>query len=542
MKKLLPFVALLCQVAFGALPATGIINIVSTGTAGNLNGGGFNSARGGTNYSLQNAAQLTAGDGSAAGTTTFTSVTGGFTTAMEGNYIHLTASTGLTVGWYEIVTRTDTNNVVLDRTPGTGTATTYYVGGALSFGSATAGRTDDDALEIGVAGNIFYIKGAVSYSVGSVNISAAGGASNPIWLIGYTTTQGDACNGTSRPTLAAAANNWNFGNNWNAGNLIFTTTGGSGVNTGTGSSIRNCKATNSGTSANQAAWTINSDTNVYNCEGISYRGNAFVLANGAQTITGCWAHDSNVGFNSANTNTSGIISFCISSSHVTAAFRLTGAATAALALVNNTLFGSTNTTGIGVSLATGVTDIRLINNIITGFVTGVVHADTQSVGFDDYNDYYNNDADVSAAGQWQKGANDSAVNPSFTSAGQVTGTNATISSSTLTSSGADFTAAGVVAGRDFVYLVSGTAGPTFGIYGITAVGTTTLTLDIAPGNSATADHVFQITIGQNFAVGTAMKALGFPGAFQGSYTTGYADQGAVQRQEAASGGQKSYSF
>ena len=47
----------------------------------------------------------------------------------------------------------------------------------------------------------------------------------------------------------------------------------------------------------------------------------------------------------------------------------------------------------------------------------------------------------------------------------------------------------------------------------------------------------------NFAVGTNMKAVGWPGVFPSGASTGYLDIGAVQRQEAAGGGGESpYSF
>ena len=71
-----------------------------------------------------------------------------------------------------------------------------------------------------------------------------------------------------------------------------------------------------------------------------------------------------------------------------------------------------------------------------------------------------------------------------------------------------------------------------GQYKITSHTSTTVTLDIAPGTNATADKVWQITTGRNFGIGTNLKALGFPGAFQAGLTTGYLDIGAVQRQEA----------
>lgn len=57
--------------------------------------------------------------------------------------------------------------------------------------------------------------------------------------------------------------------------------------------------------------------------------------------------------------------------------------------------------------------------------------------------------------------------------------------SILTDATKDFTALGVIAGRDFVYVVSGT-GVTAGIYRIATVGTTTLTLTTNPGSSGSA--------------------------------------------------------
>lgn len=111
---------------------------------------------------------------------------------------------------------------------------------------------------------------------------------------------------------------------------------------------------------------------------------------------------------------------------------------------------------------------------------------------------------------------------------QITGSTATTSGNVLTQAGGDFSS--VVDGRDYLYLVSGT-GVTTGIYGITAHTTTTVTLDLAPGTDATADKVWQITTGRNFAVGPNLKATGYPGVFAGGLTTGAIDVGGVQRQE-----------
>ncbi len=55
-------------------------------------------------------------------------------------------------------------------------------------------------------------------------------------------------------------------------------------------------------------------------------------------------------------------------------------------------------------------------------------------------------------------------------------------------------------------------------------------------NDSTLDPTFTDRAGGNFAIGTNLKALGFPGAFPAALSTGYLDIGAVQRLESAGGG------
>lgn len=66
-----------------------------------------------------------------------------------------------------------------------------------------------------------------------------------------------------------------------------------------------------------------------------------------------------------------------------------------------------------------------------------------------------------------------------------TGASTGVGNSVLTDATKGFSAAGVVAGRDLVYVVSG-SGVTAGIYRIATVGTTTLTLSTNPGSSGSA--------------------------------------------------------
>jgi hypothetical protein len=95
-----------------------------------------------------------------------------------------------------------------------------------------------------------------------------------------------------------------------------------------------------------------------------------------------------------------------------------------------------------------------------------------------------------------------------------------------------------VAGRDYVYVVSG-SGVIAGKYGIASVDSETqLTTDLAIAANGTGDKTWQITTGRNFAVGSAVRALGYPGSFPAGLSLGYLDIGAVQSQ--GSGGQKAY--
>ena len=524
-----------------AMSASITFEFRSTGTANMVNGGGFKTGASGTDYSTQDAAQWTQTDLTcAAAATNIVSAASTFTAAAVGNVIHLTAltGTGALVGWYEITAYVDANTLTLDRTPTDGTnaitAGTFYIGGALNVG----GSLEDDFFEEISGANAadgitvyFYNNNSTSTITftpsEAISITGAGGTLAPIKIIGYKTTRGDNPTGNSRPSIALGANFLLFGTNYESYNLMFTGTGSSMIQMGINNKAVNCKSTNLSTTADRNAFLGGTDVQLINCEGISYRGRAY--ASTVIYVIACYFHDSNIGINSTATAGAIIILNSIIVDNVTSAIAI-AVNTNAVQIMGNTLYGSENTTGTGVSLAAGATDTTIINNIIYGFVTGVSHGTAgQTIGYDDYNNYYNNDADVS---NWTKGSNDQAVNPTFTSVAQVTGTTGTYAGTTLTDAGKF---GSVVAGQDYIYIISGT-GMTAGIYGISSATADTVVTDLDAGENVAGDVVYQITIGRNFAVGTNLKALGFPGAFQAGLSTGYMDIGAVQRQESAGGG------
>lgn len=152
---------------------------------------------GGTDYSQQDSAQLTVTDCVTNGTTTVTSATGGFTSAMIGNGINVAGTIR------QITAYTNTNTITVDALINSGTGQTAKVGGAmLSVGLTTANVT---------AGNTVYVK-AGTYSISSATANASGGrinftaGSGESRYIGYNTTRGDLTSGSqalTRPILQA---------------------------------------------------------------------------------------------------------------------------------------------------------------------------------------------------------------------------------------------------------------------------------------------------------------------------------------------------
>jgi hypothetical protein len=193
-------------------------------TSGNdANGGGWVPGSSGTNYSQQSAAQYTNTD-LAVDATTNTKVTSAghsFVSADVGNLIHITAGSGYTLGFYEIVS-VASGAATLDRSPGATSTTggTYAVGGALAtISAAKAGA---------IAGNTVWCKATGTYTV-TTALSCTTQNGNPITFVGYTATHGD----NGQVTWTTSTNSINLieagsGNPWGWAffNFNFTNTAG----------------------------------------------------------------------------------------------------------------------------------------------------------------------------------------------------------------------------------------------------------------------------------------------------------------------------
>lgn len=511
-----------------ALSASMVWEARTTATAANANGGGFKTGATGTDYSQQNAAQY-----SLTGVTTAAAdailLHASAAADMVGNIAFISAGTNFTVGRYEILSVVVGVSITLDRTAtsAAGAAGVVAIGGALSLGS-----TDDTIFETLVTGNKLWIKNGTYTIGGTVSIAGAGTTTIPITVEGYATARGDAPTGSTRPIFDCGAAAFTFGSSYTVKNMQFTGSAANVVIGGTVNRFADCKFTNTSTTTTRVALFASTSTLMTRCEAVSYRGTA-VSTNGAIYVEGCYFHDSDIGLLSSTTSGGTLINSLIAN-NVTYGLRLSGA-NAHFFIGGNTFYGNESKIGTGISFITGNLYHYILNNIIYGFATGVAHADSQSIGYDSGNNYFNNTADVS---NWTKGTGALALTPGFSSVAEVKGTTATTGASgVLTDATKDFS--GVTDSRDFIYVSAGT-GVTVGKYLITAHTTTTVTTSPNISSNATADKVYTVTTGHNYGVGNNMKASALPGSIVGSSSTNYRDVGAVQRQEA--GGAKRSGF
>lgn len=512
-----------------------VANLYTTNTvAGCATVGTPTNGVGTIDYTRSTAAAFARTDLVIATTTTLTSAAIPFSKIEVGNHIHVTAGTGFTVGWYEIVSVTGVTATV-DRVCGTlaSTGGTGKVGGALSLGSS-----DDAVFELMLGGaTVFprmFIKGgtAITYTIGGTVSTASGSAGNaqsPVICESYVTNRGDRPKGATRPTLAQGSATFTTAARWHFYGIKFTSSGTNTLALGTADvNLINCKVANTGTSAGQNAIGTGGGSFISRTELISYRGDCVEFTNAANVIEYCWLHDSNRGIVTANAHFTAIGN--IFSGMVTACVVYTGAADPTPYICSNTFHGAGNKLGIGIDLATGQTGgVNIANNIFNGLTTALNSAQANTRFKVSNNNFYNNTNDVNDVLNIQKQDGCIALDPQFVSVSQLTGATATTSGSVLTQSGGDFST--VTDNESYLYLKSGT-GVTAGIYKITGHTSDTVTLDIAPGTNATADKIWQITVGNNFAVGTNMKAVGLPYTFGETATIAYVDIGAVQRQEA----------
>jgi len=197
-----------------ALPAATQFSLRADGN--DTNGGGFVLGSSGTNWSLQASPQYSVTDGVSNGTTTVTSATANFGTDVVGNIVNFGGA------WFQIVSRTSSLAIVLDRTVSTATGQTVKIGGAF--------LTQAQVNSIAVA-NCTVVFKTGSYPVTAaiaITLDSSAAPGNPYSWTGYGTTPGD---GGTAPTWTTATNSidlvdCNQAKNIAFQNIFFSSTAG----------------------------------------------------------------------------------------------------------------------------------------------------------------------------------------------------------------------------------------------------------------------------------------------------------------------------
>lgn len=435
---------------------------------------------------------------------------------------------GATVGWYTIVTAVASTSFTLDRTAVTATSVDINLGGAISLGSATASRTDDDFFDLmfgtnTIGGSSVFIKSG-SYSIGaSMSNLQSGGTQAPVHVSGYSTIRGEVLAESSWPILDFAAFDYVTGSRWAFNQIAIIGSSAVLMTVNTEFTGTNCRVTNYSPTANRIALVLTANAYINRCGFQSYMGYALNSASASGvSIQNSWIHDSLICFGTSSTTGTFTFTNNLWTGCSGASILWGSAQTGRVTLSNNTFFGALDKLGIAMAITTGTTNLTFVNNICSGFDTCMSHADVQSIGVDDYNDYYNNTTDVT---NWTKGPNDITTNPAFTNVTQSSGTTATYAGTTITATGLF----GSVTNGEWILVKSGTGLTNANSYAkINSHTANTVVLDIDIGSdSASGDWVWHVVHGLNFLPTVILS--GNPGVFQGGYTTGYSTIGAVQR-------------
>lgn len=497
----------------------------ATTTGSNDNGGFFVTGASGTDFSQQTSPQyaltgLTTGGATAV--VTYASAAAD----MVGNGFKVVSGTNATVGWYEIISVSVGVSFTVDRNWCSGAVAgdgVGNVGGSVCLTDANV----DTMLEAFTIGNILHVKSGTHALGATVNVASNGGTSSPKIIRGYNTTHGDNPLADTRPLITTTVG-ITFGNNWNFEYLRFHTATDSVhlLTITSANKIISCKFTNYGTVAGFAGiLSAGVDNFVYGCELVSLFGSAINTTNGG-TFHGNWFHHSDKGLTQGTTATvEGEIEFNIISDCTTHGLNLSVGTTSFRSINNNTIVDNVTNRIIGIEMASGTTDTRIFANHIVGCSKGIDHntASAQTVGFDDYNNYYNCTTDVE---NWIKGPNSIDQNPGFVNVGAISTSSATTSGGVWTDGSANFST--VTDNVDYLTVISGT-GVTVGHYLITAHTTTTLTLSPAIATNATADKVGHVTTGHNYTPSSTFNFYATNSTFPGGFTSNYRDIGAVQR-------------
>lgn len=196
------FLVLLLAAPLPATIASATVWEVRPTNGANTNGGGFVTGASGTDMSQFNAknaaacsgcqsatVNISTTDGVTAGTTTITSATGNYSSALIGNIVHISGGTGsVSSNWYQVLTVPGATSFTVDRSTGltAGTGVTIDIGGALQ----TLGQLNT-VWSLNASANAWMKAEATVTTASQITINFGGSSTLAPSLSGYTTTRGD---------------------------------------------------------------------------------------------------------------------------------------------------------------------------------------------------------------------------------------------------------------------------------------------------------------------------------------------------------------
>lgn len=274
-------------------------------TGSDTNGGGFDVAASGTDFSQQDSPQIAVTDIVANGTTTLTSATANFGTSIVGNYAYLADGSGsLTATRRRVTARASTTSITVEASVAAGTGITGNFGGG--FASLTPVVTN------AIRSNSVFIKAGTYTQTATVTLAVGGVplAGFPhSKLSGYNTTRGDItpASGLTRPVIQLSTNTGLTALAFTAGgwwveNLdincasLGTSTGMSFSSAVNSMTVRNCKIRNWTTAGLRSSSASTGTYNLISANeftgGTSAATAAIVIDNGTnQTIERNYIHD-----------------------------------------------------------------------------------------------------------------------------------------------------------------------------------------------------------------------------------------------------------
>jgi len=354
-----------------------------------LNGGGYDSAAGTTDYSQTSGGILSLSDlaNSGAGVADVSSTMGGFTAAMVGNYLQIASGVNDDPGFYRITAVADTNNATLDRAPDTGagamTSAVCIVGGPFAL-LTDAFLEDTDAF---IPGNTIWLKSSGTHSMASVGTARDGLTDGALTIAGYNATRGDTPTGDDRPLIALGSSSWITDNRWHYHNLRFTMTSSTGIAADNYTVFSNCKVENTSGTSNRDALKSNSGF-IKSCEAVSTNGAALACTTGS-LIESCYFHDSLTGVEIQGGSDYIAVVGCIFDT-----ISGIGVSAAATSMLSHRVSQSTfYACGTAVKSTSAQSCWAITNCIMSG--TAGVDIPTSSQSYLDHNCYNNSGTDVS---------------------------------------------------------------------------------------------------------------------------------------------------